>query len=248
MSAALQLQGVSFARDGHVLLEGVDLQVDEGSTLALTGPSGSGKTTLLRTILGLEVPSQGTIAVMGRTASTAGRIHVPAEDRRIAIVFQDLGLWPHLSVGDHLNFALSAQRIPKADRVARVDRMLQSVGLEGRARQRPATLSGGERQRLAIARALVTEPSIILLDEPFSNLDIVLKQELVALLAGLLTQRQIAGILVSHDLEEALPLTKDFAVLEGGRIVQRGTMVELARSPRTPFVRALVTHTQRDRQ
>jgi ABC-type sulfate/molybdate transport systems ATPase subunit len=126
--------------------------------------------------------------------------------------------------------------------------MLQSVGLEGRTRQRPATLSGGERQRLAIARALVTEPSIILLDEPFSNLDIVLKQELVALLAALITERPVTTILVSHDLEEALPLTADFAVLESGRIVQRDTVVELARSPTTPFVRALVAHTERDRQ
>jgi ABC-type Fe3+/spermidine/putrescine transport system ATPase subunit len=248
MTAALHLEGVSLARDGHVLLESVDLQVADGSTLALMGPSGSGKTTLLRAILGLEMPSQGTIAVMGRTASTAGRIHVPAEDRRIAIVFQDLGLWPHMSVGDHLNFALSGQRVPKADRVARIDRMLRSVGLEGRVRQRPATLSGGERQRLAIARALVTEPSIILLDEPFSNLDIVLKQELVSLLASLLTERKITGILVSHDLDEALPLTTDFAVMEHGRIVQRGTMAELTRSPRTPFVRALVAHAERDRQ
>jgi ABC-type Fe3+/spermidine/putrescine transport system ATPase subunit len=238
MTAAFQLEGVSLARDGRVLLEGVDLQVAEGSTLALVGPSGSGKTTLLRTILGLEVPSQGTIAVMGRTASTAGRILVPAEDRRIAIVFQDLGLWPHMS----------GQRVPRADRAARIRRMLQSVGLEGRTRQRPATLSGGERQRLAIARALVTEPSIILLDEPFSNLDIVLKQELVALLAALITERPVTTILVSHDLEEALPLTADFAVLESGRIVQRDTVVELARSPTTPFVRALVAHTERDRQ
>jgi putative spermidine/putrescine transport system ATP-binding protein len=101
---------------------------------------------------------------------------------------------------------------------------------------------------LAIARALVTEPSIILLDEPFSNLDIVLKQELVALLAALITERQVTTILVSHDLEEALPLTREFAVLESGRIVQRDTVVELARSPTTPFVRALVAHTERDRQ
>jgi len=247
MTAALQLEGVSLARDGRVLLDGVDLQVAEGSTLALVGPSGSGKTTLLRTILGLEVPSQGTIAVMGRTASTAGRIHVPAEDRRMAIAFQDLGLWPHMSVGEHLDFAFSGQRVPKADRAARIRRMLQSVGLEGRTRQRPATLSGGERQRLAIARALVTEPSIILLDEPFSNLDIVLKQELVALLAALIMERHITGILVSHDLEETLPLTREFAVLESGRIVQRDTAADLARSPRTPFVRALVAHTERIR-
>jgi iron(III) transport system ATP-binding protein len=244
MTAALQLEGVSLICDGHVLLECVDLQVDQGSTLALTGPSGSGKTTLLRTILGLEVLNQGSIAVMGRTASVAGRIHVPAEDRHVAMVFQDLALWSHMSVADHLSFALSGQRVPKSDRAARIDRMLQSVGLASRAQQRPATLSGGERQRLAIARALVTEPSIILLDEPFSNLDIVLKQELVELLAGLLPERQVTAILVSHDLSEALALTTDVAVLERGRVVQRGNIAELSCSPRTPFVRALVTHAE----
>jgi ABC-type Fe3+/spermidine/putrescine transport system ATPase subunit len=160
------------------------------------------------------------------------------------MVFQDLALWPHMSVGDHLDFALSGQRVPKAERAARIERMLQSVGLGSRVQQRPATLSGGERQRLAIARALVTEPSIILLDEPFSNLDVVLKQELVALLTGLFTERQITVILVSHDLSEALALTTDVAVLERGCLVQRGNMAELSSSPRTPFVRALVTHTE----
>jgi iron(III) transport system ATP-binding protein len=245
MTAVLQLEGVSVERDGHVLLERVDLQVAAGSTLALTGPSGSGKTTLLRAIVGLEAPNQGNIAVLGRTVSASGRIHVPPEDRRIAIVFQDLGLWPHMSVGNHLRFALSAQRVPKAEHAGRVQRMLRSVGLEGRDQQRPATLSGGERQRLAIARALVTEPSILLLDEPLSNLDIVLKDELMTLLSKLLASKGITAILVTHDPQEALALTREFAVLERGRIVQRGNITEYARSAATPFVRALVLRTQR---
>lgn len=247
MTAVLQLEGVSVERDGHVLLERIDLRVDAGSTLALTGPSGSGKTTLLRAIVGLEAPSHGNIVVAGRTVSASGRIHVPAEDRRIAIVFQDLGLWPHMSVGDHLRFALSGQRVPKVQRAGRVERMLRSVGLEGRDSQRPATLSGGERQRLAIARALVTDPSILLLDEPLSNLDIVLKDELLALLSTLLEPGEITAILVAHDPQEALALTREFAVLERGRIVQRGTMTELAYSPATPFVRALADGARRSR-
>ena len=241
MTAVLQLEGVSVERGGHVLLERVDLRVDAGSTLALTGPSGSGKTTLLRAIVGLEAPSHGNIVVSGRRVSAAGRLHVPAEDRRIAIVFQDLGLWPHMNVGDHLRFALSGQRVPRVQRAGRVERMLRSVGLEGRDRQRPATLSGGERQRLAIARALVTDPSILLLDEPLSNLDIVLKDELLALLTTLLEPREITAILVAHDPQEALALTREFAVLERGRLVQRGNMTELAQFPATPFVRALVS-------
>jgi len=247
MTAALQLEGVSVERDGHVLLERVDLRIAAGSTLALIGPSGSGKTTLLRAVVGLEAPSHGNILVLGRTVSTPRHIHVPAEDRHIAIVFQDLGLWPHMSIGDHLRFVLSSQRVTKADRAHRVERMLQSVGLEGRDRQPPATLSGGERQRLAIARALVTQPSILLLDEPLSNLDIVLKDELMTLLSTLLGSNETTAIFVTHDPVEALVLTQEFAVLERGRIVQLGSMTELVRSPATAFVRALVSRTEHAR-
>jgi iron(III) transport system ATP-binding protein len=242
MSATLQLEGVCVERDGHSLLERIDLQVDPATILALTGPSGSGKTTLLRTIVGLDVPTRGQITMNGSVVSTTGRLLVPADERHVAMVFQDLGLWPHMTVGEHLHFALAAQQVSKAQRISLISRMLESVGLEGRERQRPATLSGGERQRLAIARALVTKPSVLLLDEPLSNIDVVLKLELVELLSGLLRAARTTAIFVTHDPREALPLTSDFAVLERGRIVQRGDIVEMTHSPATPFVRALAAH------
>jgi iron(III) transport system ATP-binding protein len=242
MNAILQLEGVSVERHGHRLLDGVDLRLEAGTILGLTGPSGSGKTTLLRTIVGLDAPTRGEIMIAGRTVCAAERLYVRPEDRWIAMVFQDLGLWPHMSVGEHLEFALSAQRLPKTERPVLVRRTLHSVGLEGRERQQPATLSGGERQRLAIARALITSPSIVLLDEPLSNLDVVLKHELIELISTLLKGRHATAILVTHDPREVLPLATRFAVLERGQLVQQGDLAELARSPATPFVRELVSH------
>lgn len=240
MSASLQLLDVTVLRNNRELLKGISLDIDAGAILALTGPSGSGKTTLLRTMVGLESPTSGEVRMFGQTVSAPNRIVVPPEQRGIAMVFQDLGLWPHMTVAEHLHFALSALPLPKAERTARIRRTLQSVELEERQRDRPATLSGGERQRLAFARAIVSEPSLLLLDEPFSNLDIVLKQELLDLLRKLLTERGTAAVLVTHEPREAMQLTKDFAVLEQGRLTQRAQLSELVSSPGTTFTRRLV--------
>lgn len=239
MSAPLQLQGVAVLRNDRVLLDDINLEIEAGTILALTGPSGSGKTTLLRTMVGLESPTRGEILMFGRTVSVPNRIVVPVEERGIAMVFQDLGLWPHMSVAEHLQFALSAHPLSKSERMARIRRTLQSVELQGRERDRPATLSGGERQRLAFARSIVSEPSLLLLDEPFSNLDIVLKQELLELLRRLLTDQKTAAVLVTHDPREALQLTKDFAILEQGRLTQRAALGALVASPATKFTRRL---------
>jgi ABC-type Fe3+/spermidine/putrescine transport system ATPase subunit len=239
MSAPLQLRGVTVLRNSRVLLDDINLEIEAGTILALTGPSGSGKTTLLRTMVGLESPTTGEILMLGRTVSAPNRIVVPVEERGIAMVFQDLGLWPHMSAAEHLQFALSAHRLPKSERTARTRRTLQAVELLGREQDRPSTLSGGERQRLAFARAIVSEPSLLLLDEPFSNLDIVLKQELLDLLRRLLADRNTAAVLVTHDPREALQLTKDFAILEQGRLTQRAALGELVASPATTFTRRL---------
>jgi ABC-type Fe3+/spermidine/putrescine transport system ATPase subunit len=239
MNAPLQLRSVAVRRNNRALLEDIDLTIEEGTILALTGPSGSGKTTLLRTMVGLEVPTRGEVLMFGRTVSASNRILVPPERRGIAMVFQDLGLWPHMTVSEHLQFALSAHSLPRSERIARVRSMLQSVGLERRERDRPATLSGGERQRLAFARAVVSGPSLLLLDEPFSNLDIVLKQELLDLLRKLLAERGTAAVLVTHDPREALHLTRYFAILEQGRLTQRAVLSELVASPVTTFTRTL---------
>jgi iron(III) transport system ATP-binding protein len=187
----------------------------------------------------LETPNSGQVVMSGRTVSRPHRIDVPPEQRQIAMVFQDLGLWPHMSVSEHLQFVLAARSVPKPQRPARIGHILKSVGLDGREQQLPGTLSGGERQRLAIARALVIEPPVLLLDEPLSNLDIVLKDELLELLSALLRNRHTAAIYVTHDPSEALRLTTQFAVLEQGRLSPPTCYTELVKAPVTPFTRKL---------
>jgi iron(III) transport system ATP-binding protein len=239
MNASVQLEGVCLERSGDRLLYEIELRIDPGRRLGLIGPSGSGKTTLLRTILGLETPSRGNVFLSGRLVSSANKILVPPEQRNIAMVFQDLGLWPHMTASEHLRFALTSRRVPKVQQASCVRQCLQSVGLAGYEERRPSTLSGGERQRLALARALVTEPTLVLLDECFSNLDEVLKRELLELLSTALSKQNATALIVTHELREALALTNDLAVLERGRVAQRGTLDELRSKPATDFIAKL---------
>ena len=228
----IELQGVSVSLHRHQILRDVTLAVGAEEVLAVVGPSGSGKSTLLRVVLGFIAPSGGSVCINGRRVSADGRIGVPPEERHLAMVFQDLALWPHMTVREHLAFAAHDQ--------ARIDDLLRRVGLDGKAERRPALLSGGERQRVALARALVGEPVALLLDEPLSNVDVMLRQELIALVRELLDERRLAVLLVTHDLREAGALANRVAVLEAGRLVQVGTMADLQARPATRFVEALL--------
>jgi ABC-type Fe3+/spermidine/putrescine transport system ATPase subunit len=156
------------------------------------------------------------------------------------VVFQDLALWPHLTLHGNLAFGLAARGVGRAERERRIERVLTGVGLADSARRRPRELSGGEQQRLAIARALVLEPRAILLDEPLSNLDVRLKRELLDSFSALFEQQGVAALYVTHDLREAASLSHRIAVLEQGRIVQQGTVESLCESPGTEFIRDLV--------
>jgi iron(III) transport system ATP-binding protein len=238
MTPVLELEGIALAFDGRPILDGVSLAVAPKQILALAGPSGSGKTSLLRIALGLLLPSRGAVRLRGRTVSDGTRIVVPPEERGLAMVFQDLALWPHLSVHGNLGFALDARGTPRAERDRRIRDMLARVGLAGCEQRAPASLSGGERQRVAIARALVTEPDLVLFDEPLANLDVALKAEMLALIHQLLAQAGTAAIYVTHDAQEAERLAAEVVVLESGRITQTGTLVQVAADPQTPFVRA----------
>ncbi len=224
----IELQRVGF----HDVLREVTLSVGSHETLAIVGPSGSGKTTLLRTVLGFVIPTAGSLRIGGRVASADGRLVLPPEERHLAMVFQDLALWPHMTVREHLAFVSRDG--------ARIDALLRRVGLDGKAERRPAQLSGGERQRVALARALVAEPEGLLLDEPLSNVDVMLRQELIALLRELLADQRRAVLFVTHDLREAGALADRVAVLEAGRLVQVGTMTELQTRPATKFVEVLL--------
>ena len=182
---------------------------------------------------------RGDIRIDGVTVSAAGRILVPPEQRRLAIVFQDLALWPHLSVAGNLEFGLRAAGVAASERRQRVDTMLDRVGLAAQRDSLPAMLSGGERQRVAIARALVQRPRAVLLDEPLANLDVALKAELLDLFRDVLRRDRVTTILVTHDPIEACALADRIAMLEGGAISQIAPASNLVADSR-PFTNAFV--------
>ncbi|HEV8321817.1 MAG TPA: ABC transporter ATP-binding protein [Myxococcota bacterium] len=237
---ALALDAVALRYGPRDVLAGLTLSVGAGEVLALLGPSGSGKSTVVRLVLGLAAPDAGEVRVGGALVSSAGRVVVPPEERGLGVVFQDLALWPHLTVRGNLAFGLSARGVPRHDRHRRIDAMLARVGLSDRAACRPGELSGGERQRVAIARALVLEPRAVLLDEPLSSLDVLLRRELVIVFRALLHERGIPALYVTHEPREAAALGDRIAVLEAGRVVQEGTLDALRARPASPFVEQLL--------
>jgi iron(III) transport system ATP-binding protein len=221
-------------------VDGISLTVETGKLITLLGPSGCGKTTTLRCLAGLERPQAGRIVIGNRTVfDSAKKIFVPASDRGIGMVFQSYAIWPHMTVFENVAFPLRVSRARKysaADIAERVSRMLDMVQLSGFAR-RPATqLSGGQQQRLAFARGLVHEPAILLLDEPLSNLDAKLREQMRLELKRLQRSLGITTVYVTHDQSEALALSDEIAVFDSGRIVQRGTPQEIYRQPKNQFV------------
>ncbi len=215
-------------------LRGFDLDVHHGRLLTLLGPSGSGKTTALRLIAGFDRPDRGTVEIHGATVVGPGTF-VPPERRRVGMVFQDYALFPHLSVARNIGYGVA--RSERGDRVARV---LDLVGLTGKAHRLPHELSGGEQQRVALARALAPEPEVILLDEPFSNLDAALRARVRTEVAEILRRSGTTAIFVTHDQEEALSLSDDVAVVREGRVVQTGTPADLYHHPADPWVAAFL--------
>jgi iron(III) transport system ATP-binding protein len=233
--SGITVRGVTVAFDGTEVLHGVDLDVVEGSVVALLGPSGCGKTTLLRSIAGLEQPTGGEIRIGERVVSGPGA-HVPPERRRIGMVFQDWALFPHLTVGGNVAFGL-----PRAERKGpRVEDALELVGLGGFAHRMPGTLSGGQQQRVALARALAPEPSALLLDEPFSNLDTTLRARVRTEVHELLHRVGITTVFVTHDQDEAFVLGDDVAVMFEGVIVQQAPPHRLYADPATAWVARFV--------
>jgi ABC-type sugar transport system ATPase subunit len=233
------LDRISVRRGSSLILDRVTLEVG-AEPIALVGPSGSGKSTLLRTVIGLETPVEGHLSIMGRVASQGGRDLIPPEEREVGMVFQDLALWPHLSVYANLELGLKARRIPASVRHERIQALLAAVDLSDKLRRRPHELSGGERQRVAIARALVLDPVALLLDEPLTSLDVQTKDEILSLLARIFRERGVPVIYVAHEPREVARLVQRIVVLEHGRITQQGTLGDLDRAPATPFVRAFV--------
>jgi putative spermidine/putrescine transport system ATP-binding protein len=217
--AFLRLVKVSKRYMDRAVVSGVSLDVTEGEVMALLGASGSGKTTTLRIIAGLEAPDAGEVWVASEQVAANGRNLVPPSGRDIGFVFQDLALWPHLTVSESLHFVLASARISKAERTKRVAETLELARIGAFANSYPAQLSGGEQQRAAIARALVSRPRLLLLDEPMSNLDVNLKAELRAELASLQRLLNITTVYITHDQAEASALAQRIVIMHEGRLI-----------------------------
>ncbi len=229
---AIKASGLSKTFGEVAALSGFDIAVEEGQTLTLLGPSGCGKTTALRVIAGFERPDAGVVSVGGLPVAGPG-LHVPPERRRVGMVFQDYALFPHMTVAANVSYGLA-----KRDRkdLGRVGEVLELVGLSGTEKRLPHELSGGQQQRVALARALAPSPAVILLDEPFSNLDASLRQRVRRELKEILQEARATALFVTHDQEEALSLSDLVAVMREGRVVQVATPPELYRAPSDPWV------------
>ena len=241
---ALRVRGLEKQYGETEVLRGLDLDAARGEFLALLGPSGCGKTTSLRLIAGFERPQAGTIEIGGELvcdAAGGGRRWVPPEGRRVGMVFQDYALFPHLSAARNVAFGLPRGASGRDSRVASA---LATVGLAGLGERTPDQLSGGQQQRVALARALAPEPEIILLDEPFSNLDADLRASVREDVRQILREAGATAVLVTHDQEEALSIADRVAVMLNGRIVQVGSPEELYHRPATRTIAEFIGDVQ----
>lgn len=227
--------------EDKVAVDHIDLEIEDGIFFTMLGPSGCGKTTTLRCIAGLEKPTSGRIAIGNRMVYEE-RVLVPVHDRQLGMVFQSYAVWPHMTVAENVAFPLTVgkNQPSRAEVRRRVEEKLELVGLGGLGRRMATQLSGGQQQRLSLARALVSEPKVLLLDEPLSNLDAKLRDRMRAELRSIQQEIGITTVFVTHDQVEALSMSDRVAVMSNGRIEQTGTPKEIYHEPRTAFVAAFI--------
>jgi len=223
----------------HAAVDEVSFGLRAGEIGVLIGPSGCGKTTLLRAVAGLERVTAGEVRISGQVVGGASA-HVPAEERRVGMVFQDYALFPHIDVGQNVGFGI--HRLPKAERIARVAEVLALVGLPGIERRLPHELSGGQQQRVALARALAPKPQLLLLDEPFSNLDVDLRERLAHEIRAILKAAHATALFVTHDQLEAFAIGDVIGVMHEGRLHQWDDAYTLYHRPATRFVADFIGH------
>jgi iron(III) transport system ATP-binding protein len=233
--AHLELAGLTKRYGDSLVVNGVTLSLEKGSLICLLGPSGCGKTTTLRLIAGFVQPTSGEIRVDSRVISSGGWAE-PPEQRNMSMIFQSYALWPHMTVAENVAYGLTLRRMPRADLQRRVATVLSMTRLEALSERYPGELSGGQQQRVSLARALVVEPDILLLDEPLSNLDANLREEMRFEIRRLHDEYRYTTVYVTHDQTEAMTAADIIAVMNEGRVEQAGTPEEIYRTPRTQFV------------
>ncbi len=231
MMRGVFIEHVSFGYGATAVLDDVSLEVNRGEFFAFLGPSGSGKTTLLRLVAGFGTPAAGRILIGDRDVTA-----LPPWSRNVGMVFQSYALWPHMTVAKNVAFGLERRKLSRTEVARKVQAALDLVGLTAFADRRPAQLSGGQQQRVALARTVVIEPEVLLLDEPLSNLDAKLRVEMRSELKALQRKLGITAIYVTHDQEEANAVADRIAVLEAGRIQQIGAPTQLYDHPANRFV------------
>jgi ABC-type Fe3+/spermidine/putrescine transport system ATPase subunit len=238
----LVLRNVSRTFGDFTAVDGLNLTLREGELVSLLGPSGCGKTTTLRMIAGFITPSAGTIEVDGKVISSA-QSSLPPEKRGMSMIFQSYAIWPNMTVQENVAFGLKLQKVPAAELKKRVDTILDVVKLRALADRYPAELSGGQQQRVALARAIVVNPSVLLLDEPLSNLDANLREEMRFEIRRLHDEFGMTMVYVTHDQAEAMVTSDRIAVMNKGRIEQLDAPFELYRRPKTRFVAGFIGRT-----
>jgi iron(III) transport system ATP-binding protein len=233
--AEVKLDGIGKSYGEHWVVRDVNLHIRRGEFFTFLGPSGCGKTTLLRIIAGFVLPDEGIVYLDGQPMN-----HVPPWQRNVGLVFQNYALWPHMSVFENVAFGLRERKVARSEIERRVMETIEQVDLQGTENRRPSQLSGGQQQRVALARTLVIQPRLLLLDEPLSNLDAKLRIDMRIELLKLQHDLGLTTIYVTHDQEEALALSTRIAVMNGGRVVQEGTPRQIYEQPANEFVAAFV--------
>jgi len=233
--ASVELRGLTKRYGPLAVVDAVSLKIDHGLLVCLLGPSGCGKTTTLRLIAGFVEPSEGEIAVGGKVVSSPART-MPPEGRNMSMIFQSYALWPHMTVADNVAYGLTLRKIPRADIAKKVGNLLATTRLGELADRYPGELSGGQQQRVALARALIVEPETLLLDEPLSNLDANLREEMRFEVRRLHDEYRYTTVYVTHDQSEAMTTADQIAVMNLGKIEQLGSPEDIYDRPRSEFV------------
>ena len=237
--AEITISGLRKHFGGVYAVDGVELTIKNGEVMALLGPSGCGKTTTLSLLAGFLRPNEGEIRVGDRVLSSASHV-VPPEDRHMSLIFQSYAVWPHMTVFENVAYGLNVRKMPREQVRERVQRALESVHLGHLAARYPAELSGGQQQRVALARATVVEPDILLLDEPLSNLDANLREQMRFEIRRLHDTTGITMVYVTHDQAEAMVTADRIAIMHQGRVEQVGTPHEIYETPRTAFAASFI--------